>query len=126
MKNKTPYIYVVIFITLCATFYLYKNRDLKLASIQQFKCPESYTEDNVGTEEYRNALLDWTSVFFAQNPKATMSEWSQAKNKLWQENNCLAAIERSKLSGEVSDLKPWELVDYDIQSTIERTYGKSE
>ena len=116
MKTKLFYICTsFILIVICAIFYFQKNSALKPTSIQQFKCPESYTEDDTGTEEYREALVDWTASFFEENPKATISDWSMAKLKLWEDNNCAMALERSKLSGEVADLRPWELEDYTVQ-----------
>ena len=107
---------VVILITIVIS-YVY----LKVVPKQTFlhqKCPEEYTEDNIGKAEYKEALIKWTSEFFKANPKATMSDWSIAKTKLWATNNCTTAIQRSKMSGKVYDLKPWELVDYEIQNTL--------
>lgn len=103
---------------LCAFFYFHKPPALQQANI--YKCPEAYTEDDAGTREYRNTLIDWTSNFFEKNPKATTSDWSMAKLELWSDNNCAVALERSKLSGKVSDLKKWELVDYEVQNSLDK------
>jgi hypothetical protein len=70
-------------------------------------------------------MIDWTSEFFKANPKATISDWSIAKSKLWEDNKCISAIERSKMSGEVADLKPWELVDYEVQNTLNKTINST-
>jgi hypothetical protein len=113
---KTKVYILIVFLIAVAFFYFYKNPTVRQVNAQ--KCPEDYTEEDAGTTEYRNALIDWTSSFFKTNPKATMSDWSIAKSKLWEDNNCKVAIERSKLSGKVLDLKPWELVDYEVQNAI--------
>lgn len=88
------------------------------------KCPESYPETDAGTKEYKDALTAWTSEFFEAHPQATMSDWSIAKSKFWTDNNCAVAIDRSKMSGEVSDLKPWELVDYELQNALDGVFKK--
>lgn len=122
MQKITPKIkaYILIFLLVfIAILYFSYGPAPKLASIQQFKCPENYTEDDAGTEEYKNALTSWTSEFFEANPKATSSDWSMAKSQFWVDNNCTVALERSKLSGKVSDLKKWELVDYEIQDGLD-------
>jgi hypothetical protein len=113
----------VILIIFAAILYFYKTPIVKQANIQ--KCPESYAENDIGTTEYRNALIDWTTEFFKTNPKATISDWSIAKSKLWEDNKCISAIERSKMSGEVVDLKPWELVDYEVQNTLNKTINST-
>jgi uncharacterized protein YxeA len=113
----------VILIIFAAILYFYKTPILKQANT--LKCPESYQENEIGTTEYRNAMIDWTSEFFKANPKATISDWSIAKSKLWEDNKCISAIERSKMSGEVVDLKPWELVDYEVQNTLNKTINST-
>jgi hypothetical protein len=113
----------VILIIFAAILYFYKTPILKQANT--LKCPESYQENEIGTTEYRNAMIDWTSEFFKANPKATISDWSIAKSKLWEDNKCISAIERSKMSGEVADLKPWELVDYEVQNTLNKTINST-
>jgi hypothetical protein len=113
----------VILIIFAAILYFYKTPIVKQANIQ--KCPESYAENDIGTTEYRNALIDWTTEFFKTNPKATISDWSIAKSKLWEDNKCISAIERSKMSGEVADLRPWELVDYEVQNTLNKTINST-
>ena len=127
MRKITPktkiYILIVFAIALVSIFYIYKTSIVKQANIQ--KCPESYAESDVGTTEYRNALISWTSQFFKEKPKATISDWSIAKSKLWEDNKCISAIERSKMSGEVADLKPWELVDYEVQSSLDKTINNN-
>lgn len=100
-------------------FYLYKSSAPELASTYT-KCPEDYAEDDAGTAEYRNVLIDWTSSFIEANPGATMSDWSIAKSQLWLDNNCVEALQRLKMSGEVADLKPWERVDYEVQNALEK------
>jgi uncharacterized protein YxeA len=120
MKRKTTYILIVIIFTiLCVIFYFYKSPTVKQANV--YKCPEDYTENDIGTTEYRNALIDWTAEFFTTNPKATISDWTQAKSKVWMDNKCYIAIQRSKMSGNVADLKPWEKVDYEVQNTLDKT-----
>jgi hypothetical protein len=112
---------VIIFVALCGTIlYFHKSSTLK-PTPTIFKCPEKYAETDAGTTEYRNALIDWTTEFFKTQPNATMSDWSMAKTQLWVDNNCTVAIERSKLSGKVADLKPWEKVDYEVQNAINNT-----
>ena len=113
----------IILITFISIFYLYKSPTIKQTNI--YKCPELYTENDIGTTEYRNALIDWTTEFFKANPKATISDWSIAKSKLWEDNKCISAIERSKMSGEVAGLKPWELVDYEVQNTLNKTINST-
>ena len=113
----------VILIIFTAILYFYKTPIVKQANIQ--KCPESYAENDIGTTEYRNALINWTTEFFKTNPKATTSDWSIAKSKLWEDNKCISAIERSKMSGEVTDLRPWELVDYEVQNTLNKTINST-
>lgn len=108
---------------LCAFFYFHKTPVPQ--QINAYKCPEAYTEDEAGTREYRNSLLDWTLLFFKANPKATTSDWSMAKLELWSGNNCAVAIERSKLSGKVSDLKKWELVDYEVQNALDKAINST-
>ena len=124
MKRKTTYILIVIiFIILCAIFYFYKSPTVKQADV--YKCPEDYAENDIDTTEYRNALIDWTSSFFKANLKATISDWTQAKSQLWMDNNCDIAIQRSKMSGNVADLKPWEKVDYEVQNTLDKTINNN-
>lgn len=124
MKKKIVYILIlVILIAFCVFFYFYKSQTVKQANI--YKCPENYTENDTGTTEYRKALIDWTSTFFKANPKATLSDWIQAKPKLWIDNNCDIAIQRSKMSGNVADLKPWEKVDYEVQSSLDKTINNN-
>lgn len=121
MRRKTPHILIlIILIALAILYFYYRNESDNLS-----KCPENYTEDNTGTEEYRNALINWTAKFFKANPNATISDWSIAKLKLWEDNNCTIALERSKLSGNVSDLKPWELVDYEVQKSLDKAINKT-
>lgn len=83
------------------------------------KCSESYPENATGTKEYKDALTAWTYEFFESHPQATMSDWSIAKSQFWRDNNCTVAVGRSKMSGKVSDLKPWELVDYALQNALD-------
>jgi len=118
VKRKIIYILIsTILIVICAYFYF--NQIQKSVNPHQ-KCPEEYTEDNIGTSEYKEVLTKWTSKFFKENPKATMSDWSIAKTQLWIDNNCTIAIQRSKMSGTFSDLKPWEKVDYEIQNALDK------
>lgn len=128
MQKITPkiktFIFLIIILIVTTIFYFSKDPAPELAA-PQFKCPESYTEDEAGTTEYRNALIDWTTSYFETNPKATMSDWSMAKTQFWMDNSCVAAIERSKLSGQVSDLKKWELVDYEVQNTLEKALNST-
>lgn len=124
MRRKTIYtLIVIILIILCTIFYFYKSPTVKKANV--YKCPEDYTENDIGTTEYRNALIDWTAEFFKANPKATISDWTQAKSKLWMDNNCSIAIQQSKMSGNVTDLKLWERVDYEVQSTLDKTINNN-
>ncbi|MEI6553439.1 MAG: hypothetical protein WCO09_02625 [bacterium] len=119
--SKTRLFYVSISLLIISVLligYFYKNRLLPQQT--KYKCPETYSEDSTGTVEYRKAIADWTLEFFKENPKATMSDWSIAKGQLWIDNNCTIAIQRSKLSGKVSDLKTWELIDYQIQSALDK------
>ena len=119
MKRKIIYISIVVILITIVIPYVY----LKVVPKQTFlhqKCPEEYTEDNIGKAEYKEALIKWTSEFFKANPKATMSDWSIAKTQLWIDNNCTVATQRSKLSGKISDLKPWQKVDYEIQNALYR------
>lgn len=111
---KRNIFYIGIIITFGAVLYFYNP-----ASNKYTKCPDDYADTDAGTAEYRNALIDWTSEYLKANPKATMSDWSKAKLDLWRENNCGEALERLKLSGKVSDLKHWELVDYEVQNVLE-------
>jgi len=109
--------YILIFLlVIVALFYFYKKQASQQANA--YKCPESYTEDEAGTTEYKNTLVNWTTSFFEANPKATSSDWSMAKLKLLEDNKCVIALQRSKLSGKVSDLKKWELIDYEVQNAI--------
>lgn len=116
--NKTFFILALIIIIAGSCFYFYTTNTTKEASQQQ-KCPEDYSENSVGTTEYRSDLINWTEKFFESNPEATMSDWSMAKLDLWQKNDCLVALQRAKGSGEVSGLKAWELVDYEVQQSLE-------
>ncbi len=118
MKRKILYISIFILVALGTFFYFYKNSAPEPVSARP-RCPESFPENDIGTAEYRNALIDWTSKFFEANPEATMLEWSEAKSQLWKDNNCVIALSRSKLSGKVADLKPWEKVDYALQNAIQ-------
>src|SRR3989338_42920 len=112
------YVLILIFVLIViAIFYFSKAPAPEIGSARA-KCPEDYAETDAGTTEYRNALIDWTSGFFEANPKATMSDWSMAKTQLWRDNNCVVALQRSKMSGKVADLKPWERVDYEAQNAI--------
>jgi hypothetical protein len=119
-KTKTSYTltFIAVFI-FGAIIYFYKN-PIPTQHINVYKCPEVYTEDADDTAEYKDALTKWTSEFFKENPKATMSDWSIAKTKLWVDNNCTVALQKSKMSGKVSDLKPWERVDYEIQNALDK------
>ncbi|MFA6609171.1 MAG: hypothetical protein WCT07_04680 [Candidatus Paceibacterota bacterium] len=112
----------IFYIAIVSIFFLALNFYLKIPKPNtHIKCPEEYTEDDIGTAEYKDALSNWTSVFLKTHPEATISEWSEAKSKMWSDNNCLVAIERSKMSGKVADLKPWERVDYAMQNAIQNT-----
>lgn len=122
-KTKIYILILVLILVVVSIFYFYKTPIIKQANIP--KCPESYAENDIGTTEYRNALIDWTTEFFKENPEATMSDWSIAKTKLWEDNKCISAIERSKMSGEVADLKPWELVDYEVQNTLDKAINST-
>lgn len=125
--SKTKILCICIFIVffgLCAIFYFYKTPAPKLVATQ-FKCPENYTEDDAGAVKYRNALIDWTTSYFETNPKAVMSDWSMAKSQFWVDNNCIEAIRRSKLSGMVADLKPWEKVDYEVQNALDKAINST-
>lgn len=117
MKNKIIYIGIIcVAVVSVAGFFVYINQNGGGAT--QFKCPENYTEDDAGTAEYAEALANWTFSYFEKHPEATVSDWSMAKTQLWTDNNCKAALERLKLSGKVEDLKPYELVDYKIQTVL--------
>jgi hypothetical protein len=118
ITNKTRVSILVFFLIIVALFYFYKHPTVKQDSA--YKCPENYTEDDAGTTEYRNALIDWTSEFFKANPKATSSDWSIAKLKLLENNKCVIALQRLKMSGKVVDLKPWELIDYEVQNRLDK------
>lgn len=118
MKTKIFYISVVVaFITICAILYFSKSPASEQIAYQ--KCPEDYAENDIGTAEYRDALIDWTSEFFETHPRATVSDWAMVKYQLWVDNNCVVAMQRSKMSGIVTDLKPWEKVDYVVQQSIQ-------
>lgn len=124
MRKKIAYILIpVILIAFCTFFYFYKSPTVK--QIKVYKCPEAYAENEIGTTEYRNKLIDWTSELFKINPNATTSDWSLAKLKLLEDNNCSIAVQRSKMSGEVVNLKPWELVDYEVQSSLNKTINSN-
>jgi len=124
ITQKTKAYILIFLLAIIAIFYFYKNPAPKLG-LSGFKCPESYTENDAGTEEYRNALIKWTSIFFETHPKATSSDWLIAKSRLWVDNNCLEAIRRSKLSGAVADLKAWERVDYEVQNSLDKTINST-
>ena len=120
MKKKLHYILIpIILISLCFVLYFQKNLNTHQ------KCPEAYAENDIGTKEYRNALIDWTTEFFKVNPKATISDWSIAKFKLWEDHQCEIAIQRSKMSGDVKDLKQWEKIDYEVQSSLDKTINNN-
>lgn len=123
MKIKIYILIPIILIAIVSIFYIYKTSILKQTST--LKCPEAYTENDIGTKEYRNALIDWTTEFFKANPKATISDWSTEKMKLWENGKCTVAIERSKMSGKVTDLKQWEKVDYEVQSLLDKTINNN-
>jgi len=117
MKNKIFYIFIIcVVVILCAvaSFFIYKNSISEKGVVHQ-KCPEDYAEDDAGTVEYKNDMADWSAEFFKAHPEATVSDWSMARAQLRVDNNCTVAIQRSKMSGEVADLKPYELVDYNMQ-----------
>lgn len=122
-KTKIFILILVLILVVVSILYFYKTPIPKQTNT--LKCPEAYAESDTGTTEYRNALIDWTTEFFKANPKATISDWSIAKSKLWEDNKCISAIERSKMSGEVADLKPWELVDYEVQNTLNKTINST-
>ncbi|MFA6586237.1 MAG: hypothetical protein WCS86_03715 [Candidatus Paceibacterota bacterium] len=117
-QKTIKYLILVILIAFSALFYFYKSQTLKQTSA--YKCPEDYTEDDAGTTEYRNALINWTSSFFEANPKATSSDWSIAKLKLLEDRKCVVALQRLKMSGNVANLKPWEQVDWAIQNSLDK------
>jgi hypothetical protein len=118
MQTKILCLLVIVGIIIFGSV-IYFNLDRTTAQINKYKCPETYTEDVVGVAEYRDTITSWTSEFFKENPNATMSDWSMAKTKLWVDNNCTIAIQRSKMSGTFSDLKPWERIDYEIQKMLQ-------
>lgn len=120
MIRKYKYTILVLGMALIALFMYVNRASLDLFGAYQ-KCPEDYTEDSVDTEEYKNALTTWTSEFFEINPDAMVSDWLLAKSKLWRDNGCFEALEQLKKSGEVKDLKSWELVDYEVQRGIQNT-----
>ncbi len=122
MKKKT--IFISIFVILSVILYLYYSNTFK-QRITHIQCPESYSENNTSTTEYRDALTNWTLEFFKARPNASVSDWAEAKSRLWEKNNCVIALERSKLSGRVTDLKPWEQVDYSVQTAIQEAMDKS-
>lgn len=117
MNKKIVYICIIcVVVVSVAGFFVYKNQNSE--GVAQFKCPEDYAENDVGTAEYAEALANWTFSYFEKYPEATVSDWSMAKTQLWTDNNCKVALERLKLSGKVEDLKPYELVDYKIQTVL--------
>lgn len=114
-------------VVLCATagFFIYKSSTPK-KSIVHFKCPEYYAENDAGTAEYEKAMLDWTKNYLAIHSEPTASEptvsgWAKARTQLWLDNNCTVALQRLKLSGKVADMKPYELIDYKIQTVLIKT-----
>lgn len=118
MKNKIIYIFIICGLVLASgAFYVYKSLPVKQTVVTQ-KCPEDYAENDIGTAEYKDALVEWTTDFFEAHPEATMSDWSRAKTQFWMDYNCTVALQRLKLSGRVEDLKPYELVDYEIQNAL--------
>ena len=132
MNKKTFYIGIVcVVVILCVTagFFVYKSSTSKQISIHQ-KCPEDYAENDAGTAEYEKAMLDWTRNYLTIHSEPTVSDWAKAKTQLWSDNNCVVALQRLKLSGKVADLKPYELVDYNMQTAlakaIETTSNTSE
>ena len=124
ITNKTKiYISILLLVVFVIIFYFYKPPTPQQANA--YKCPEAYAEDDAGAIEYRNALIDWTLLFFKANPQATTSDWSMAKTQIWEDNNCALALKRSKLSGKVSDLKKWELVDYEVQNALDKAINST-
>ena len=122
MKNKILYICIICgAVILCATagFFIYKSSTSE-KSLVHFKCPEDYVENDTGTAEYKNAMVDWTSEFFKAHPEATVSDWTMARAQLRIDNNCVIAIQRAKMSGKVADMKPYELVDYNMQIALSK------
>lgn len=116
--------YILIFLlVILAILYFYKNPTVK--QVNTLKCPEEYAENDIGTTEYRNALIDWTTSFFEATPKSTMSDWSTAKLKLLEDNKCVIALQRLKMSGKVADLKPWELVDWAVQESLDKAINNT-
>jgi len=121
-NNKKKIFQISAIVVLLAIFfcYIYINKVPKQTLTHQ-KCPEEYSEDDAGIAEYRNTLTDWTGAYFKTHPEATMSDWSKAKLQLWIDNGCTVAIQRLKLSGNVSDLKLWEKVDYEMQTVLDKS-----
>jgi hypothetical protein len=115
--SKRNIVIGIIIVLIFSTAWLLFGQNTKKPTTP--KCPESYPENEAGATEYKDALIAWTSEFFEKHPQASMSDWSMAKSQFWLDNNCTMAIERSKMSGEVSGLKPWELVDYEIQKALD-------
>jgi hypothetical protein len=122
MKYKSKIIHLCIIcvaVILCVVvaFFVYKSSTPKKSFVHQ-KCPEEYAENDAGIAEYEKVMVAWTLDYLKTHPEATMSDWAKAKTQLWTDNNCVVALQRLKLSGKVADMKPYELIDYDIQNAI--------
>ena len=114
MKKKLPYILIaVIFISLCAIFYFYKN----INTYQ--KCPDEYTNIDKGSMEYQKDFDKWTNQFYDTHPTATLSEWSKARYQYWMDNDCKEALERYKETKDGNaDPTKMKLIEDTIQETI--------
>lgn len=54
------------------------------------KCPDDYATD----KEQATAMDSWTSEFYATHPRATLSDWSEARHQFWIDNNCTLVLQR--------------------------------
>jgi len=91
MKKKLPYILIaIIFISLCAILYFYKNINTHQ------KCPDDYADTDTGQAEKIADMDKWTNKFYDTHPNATLSEWSNERHQYWIDNNCKEALERYK------------------------------
>jgi len=123
MEKKIVYIWIIcVVVILCAVtgFFVYKSSTSE-KSFVYFKCPENYAENDTGTAEYEKATIAWTEDYLRAGPGPTVSGWAMAKTQLWLDNNCAVALQRLKMSGKVADMKPYELVDYNIQTALIKT-----
>lgn len=117
LKNKRKITYILILITLItigSIFYFSKRLTLETKQ----KCPDDYAKTESGEMEYKIDFDRWANDFFDSNPKATLTDWSNARYQFWVDNNCKETLERYQEGLNSKDPNKMKLINDTIEETI--------